>query len=217
MKSGFPLIALLAALSFIGSTSAQMNDVGTFNIAAGIGLGVHGTIYQNTITLGGFTVTDEEEDGAITVTVPIDVQFGIARPVSIGLYLEPGAYLDSNATRTNALFMAGIKPRFYLVQSGDVAWTMDARIGMNFLDINDTDDSLRKLKTKYTGPHFGIGTGVGAYFGGVVGVNVGLTWIRSSFDLKEYTIDEVPQDLDTFQAELETSGVELSIQLAFRF
>lgn len=215
MKSFQYLPLLLAALLFSGISNAQMNERGTLNIAAGMGFGFHGTIYQQTVSQLGVSFTEEESDGAVTVTVPIDVQFGLARPVSLGLYLEPGAYLDSNATRSNALVVAGVKPQFYLVQSEDFGWFLNARAGYTFLNIDDTDDNAQKVESKYSGPQFGLGTGVGAYFGRIVGVNIGLNWMRTSFDLQDLAIDNT--SVDNFEAELETTGVELTAQLAFRF
>jgi hypothetical protein len=194
-----------------------MNEAGSFHIAAGVGFGFHGTIYQQTTSLLGASFSEEEEDGAVTITVPIDVQFGITKPLSLGLYVEPGAYLDSNATRTNALVIAGVKPQLYLVQSEDFGWFMNARAGYTFLNISDNDDSLQRIETRYSGPQFGLGTGIGAYFGRIVGLNVGLNWLRSSFDLQELTIDNTTQSLESFEAELETTGIELTAQLAFRF
>jgi len=195
-----------------------MNDKGTVNITAGVGLGIHGTIYQQTTSLLGIKTTEEEEDGAVTVTVPIDVQFGLFRPLSLGIYVEPGAYLDSNATRSNALLIAGVKPQLYLVQDGDFAWYLNGRAGMNFLNIDYQDEQLdERIEESYSGPHFGVGTGIGTYFGGAFGFNFGLIWMRSSFNLKDLTINNTTQNLEAFEAELETSGVELTAQLAFRF
>ena len=70
----------------------------------------------------GVNVNQTETDGAATVTVPIEFGVGLSKAISLGLYLEPGRYLDSSATESNGMVMLGLQPRFYLVNRDAFAW-----------------------------------------------------------------------------------------------
>jgi len=67
MNSRHVLLGLSLFLT-VASTSAQVNDKGTFHASIGIVAGRHATEYQQTFTLLGIPLTERSTDGAATVT-----------------------------------------------------------------------------------------------------------------------------------------------------
>jgi hypothetical protein len=200
----------------------QVNRKGTWHLAIGASLGAHNTQYISTSTvsvpiLGGtYQVRTEENDGAATVLFPIDVQYGLARPVSVGLFVEPGAYLDSNNTRTNSLVLFGFQPRAYIINHDRFCWSASLQIGSGSLRINDTEGGVDN-EARYAGPLFGLGSGVGFYFGEHIGLRTDLRYLGSALRIKDYSENGQAVDLSAFEAELNTTGFTLQVALALRF
>jgi hypothetical protein len=201
---------------------AQVNQKGTWHLAIGASLGAHRTQYISTSTvsipvLGGtYEVRTEENDGAATVLFPIDVQYGLARPVSIGLFVEPGSYLDSNYTRSNSLVLYGFQPRAYIINHDRFCWSASLQIGSGALRITDNEAGVEE-EARYAGPVFGLGSGVGFYFGEHLGLRTDLRDLGSALRIKEYRENGQAIDLSAFDAELNTTGFTLQVALALRF
>ncbi len=198
---------------FIGvDSSAQYNDKGTIHLAIGAAFGAHGTEYESTFL--GFHDTDT--DGAATITVPIELDFGISRKFSLGLYLEPGSYLDSSATESNSMALIGLQPRFYIVNGDGFAWLASMQFGGAGLKINREEAGIESSAT-YAGGNFGLGTGVVFQFGELIGLQLHLRYMSTNMKLRDYTIDGDDIDEDIFTAELRTRGVAFQTSLSFRF
>jgi len=208
------LIVLLAAV--VPAIRAQFNRKGTFQLALGLSAGAHRTEYVSTSTVLGIPVRTQTNDGAATVLVPIEVQYGVARPLSLGLFVEPGSYLDSSATRSNGLVLFGFQPRGYLVNHDRFAWFASLQIGSGSLRIDDTDGGVKEEAT-YIGPFFGLGSGVAFLFGDHFGLQGHLRYMGSSLQLKEYSRNGAGVDLSSLDAELTTTGIALQASLMFRF
>jgi len=195
---------------------AQVNDKGTVHIAIGLAGGVHATEYEQTITYLGFPITTNSTDGAATWTVPMEVGYGLARVFSLGIYAEPGAYLDSSATESNGIMMLGIQPRFYLVNSDRFAWMASLRVGATHLTIDRSEADLT-TSSAYRGSHLGISTGVAFQFSDLVGMHLHVLYLGNRMPLKEYAVNGNSIDLTGILAELRTQGVALQASVAFRF
>ena len=208
----------LATLALPLVVSAQVNDKGTFHMALGISGGGHGTQYIQTLTIPGISlpIRTEANDGAATFLVPIDVQYGLAKPVSLGLFVEPGSYLDSSATRSNSLVIYGFQPRAYIINPDRFTWMGSLQIGSASLKIDDNDQGVSELAT-YKGPFFGLSSGVGFYFGEHFGLQLHARYMSTAFTLKEFEQNGTSVDLSNFEAELNTTGFALQASLALRF
>lgn len=199
---------------------AQINQKGTFHLGFGVSMGGHATQYvQNTtINIFGVPVTTrtEENDGAATVLFPIDIQYGIAKPVSLGLFVEPGSYLDSSNTRSNGLVLFGFQPRAYIINHDRFTWMGSVQVGSAGLRIKETENG-RNTEALYRGPFFGLSSGVGFYFSDHIGLQLHARYMSTSFDLKEYQQNGTSIDLSAVDAELNTTGFALQASLALRF
>lgn len=207
-------LALLVCLTVVSDLSAQMNDKGTFHAALGISLGGHATRYEQTINVLGVPVRSEEEDGAVTVTYPIQLGYGFARWFSLGVSIEPGSYLDSNATRANALMLICLEPRFYLVNKERFAWMASMQFGASNLRI---DDQGANEQARYSGAQLSLTSGVGFLFSEHVGLHLHLRYLTTRMPLVEFSANGTSLSLEDFDAELKTQGIGLQASLAFNF
>jgi hypothetical protein len=209
------LLLGLVLLSCLASR-AQYNQKGSFHVAVGVAIGGHRTEYVQTSTILGVPIRVENNDGAGTVLFPIDVQYGVAKPVSLGLFLEPGSYLDSNATRSNSLVLFGFQPRGYIINNDRFSWFGSLQIGSGTLRINDTEAGVAE-ESRYAGPFFGLGSGVGFLFGEHFGLQGHLRYMGSTLTLTDYSKGGSSIDLSAINAELSTTGFSLQASLTFRF
>lgn len=206
----------LAAVLLLGmghSAQAQYNQKGTVHLAVGPAFGAHGTEYESSFL--GFP-SDTEEDGAATVTVPIELDFGITNLFSLGLYLEPGFYLDSSNTESNTMALIGLQPRFYLINGERFALMAGLQFGAAGLKI-DREEGNDESSATYAGGHFGLGTGVVFQFSDLIGLQLHLRYVSTNMKLRDYTINGDDIDEDLFTAELRTRGVAFQTSLSFRF
>jgi hypothetical protein len=179
-------------------------------------VGVHSTEYVQTSTILGIPIKSTSNDGAGTVLFPIDVQYGVAKPVSLGLFLEPGSYLDSNATRSNSLVLFGFQPRAYIINHDRFCWMASLQIGSGKLTIDDTKNGVSET-ARYGGQFFGLSSGVGFYFGEHFGAQLHVRYMGSSLGLKEYEQNGASVDLSAIEADLSTTGIAFQTSLAFKF
>lgn len=208
------LAATLSAAPML--LAAQLNGPGRVHVAVGLAAGAHGTEYTETGTVLGIALSRKTLDGAATVTVPIEVGVGVADFLSLGLYVEPGSYLDSSATESNGLAMVGFQPRFYLVNKDRFAWMASLRLGGSALQI-DREEPFIRTEARYRGGHFGLGTGVAFHFSDLIGLQLHANYLTNRLTLQDYRVNGSEIPLDLYEAELLTRGVALQASLAFRF
>lgn len=212
MRTSLVFLISLSSLPVL----SQVNDKGTFHVAIGASAGGHATEYIQTLTISGAPLRSVSNDGAATVLFPIDIQVGVAKPVSLGLFLEPGSYLDSNATRTNSLVLFGFQPRAYILNRERFCWMASLQIGSGTLNIDDTENGVSE-SARYAGQFFGLSSGVGFYFGEHVSLQLHLRYMGSTLLLKEYEENGNAVDLSAIEGKLTTTGGALQTSLAFRF
>lgn len=209
---GTRAITFAASTTFILSATAQVNEKGAIHLSAGLALGGHATHYEQTI-LGFVQTTD---DGAATTTFPIEFGYGLGGRFSLGLLLEPGAYLDSTASESNALVCLALQPRFYLVNGERFTWMASAQIGSARLKY-DVDQPGQVSNALYQGGLFGFSSGVGFYFTDHIGLNLQVRYMATTMPLKEWSLNGFSLDPDLLDAKLSTQGVALQASLAFKF
>ena len=206
------LLALIA-----GSLSAQSNKSGTFHICAGASVGIHATHFENSysVDIGGITISDSnsEDDAAATTTFPIELHYGIVDRFSLGLYVEPGTYLDSADNSPNSVLSVGLTPRFYIVNLDRFNWAAILDIGLTGLEISDKEETITD---SYLGPHVRIGTGISFYFGEHFGIQL---FTKYGAYLMKWR-DREPDDFFTagnYEAKLNTSGIHFGGGLTVKF
>ena len=216
MNMRFPcrLIAL-ALVSLPSVLAAQINGPGRVHVALGMAAAAHATSYTVTATFLGIPFQSTSNDGAATVTVPIEVGVGIAKVASLGIFIEPGSYLDSSATESNGLASIGFQPRFYLVNKDRFALMASLRLGASALQIDRSEPDERS-SALYQGGHFGLGTGVAFHFTDHFGLQLHLNYVANGLKLREYTLNGTGIALDDYKAELSTRGLALQASLVLR-
>ncbi len=209
-----PLITISAFL-LSSLLSAQYNDKGSVHISIGGGLGAYATEYDQTVTILGVGIRQTFTGGAATVTLPIEVQFGIAPVFSLGLYGEFGRYVDSVETKQNSIALFGLAPRLYLVNSDHFAWMLGLHAGATTLRIEDAD-GLGSPISKFAGSHFGMSTGLGFLFGEIVGLQLQLRYLAHQLPLREYELFDRVLDNKLYDADLKARGVDVKLALHIR-
>ncbi|HMN06298.1 MAG TPA: hypothetical protein PKD45_11280 [Flavobacteriales bacterium] len=198
---------------------AQVNGKGAVQLGVGINMGAHATLFESEITVLGFTKKFSDHDGALTLTVPLEVQVGLADRVSLGLYLEPGSYVDSAGTHPNKLLLLGMSVRYYVVNKERGGVYLNADLGTTSLEISDVGSAWNQSKytDRYEGGHVRLGVG-GLYFlGNTFGLHGGIRYVAVNFRWKGRTPRDPMLDALNYKANLKTSGalLELGMQLKF--
>ena len=208
------ILTALLCFAVIASAEAQVNDKGKFQIGLGASLGLYATQFENSVTypiLGTFI--EKKDDGAATVSYPIDLQIGLSKPISLGLYVEPGSYLDSNDTHTNSFLVIGISPRFYAVNKDHFAWFFHLDVGLSALRINDVENGGQRYTDSYAGGHFRLGTQVQYYFGNTFGLNFGVQYSGHNMPWRDRDPEDPNLKNANYSATLKASGVQLQLGL----
>ncbi len=205
------ILFLLSMAAAASSAPAQVNGMGKFQFGLGLGLGVHATHFEQEAHFAGYTLRDSQKDDAITVTVPLEAQVGLSDDVSVGLYLEPGSYLDSADAHPNKLILVGLSPRLYVVNKDRFALHLNADVGFSHLRISGMRQGAILYNDRYAGGHFRLGIASQWFFGNAVGIHIGLKYADHSFNWKER--DPAPWTLNIAQyyAKLKTSGVQFQV------
>jgi hypothetical protein len=210
------ILMILALLAVPALMRAQINAPGRVHLAVGLSAAGHGTEYTVKTTILGIPIQRTTSDGAATVTFPIEVGVGVAKVASLGIFIEPGSYLDSSATESNGLASIGFQPRFYVVNKDRFAFMASLRLGASALQI-DRNEPNERSQARYQGGHFGLGTGVAFHFSDLFGLQLHLNYLANEFELREYTANGTAIALDNYKAELSTRGLALQASLALRF
>ncbi len=210
-------VLLASALLLAGSSIAQYNQKGRVHLSLGASVGGHGTELESRYTVFGFTRTDSDVDGAVTTSVPIQVDAALANRFTLGILLEPGRYVpdSADADQTNGFFNFAIQPKFYLINGNRVAWTASLQVGAAALRIQD-DTPGEKVDARYSGGAFGLGSGVAFGLGDHVGIGFDVRYLATNLKLRAMELNDVSVT-DVYDATLRTAGFVAQLSLAFRF
>lgn len=204
--------ALFALL--VHGVSAQAHQKGTWQFSLGASLGVHATHYESSFSylfLGQeISINKEEDDAAATTTFPIEVDLGLADRWSLGLYVEPGRYLDSADNNPNSIFLIGLSPHFYLLNKERTTLAGILDLGAGALRISDKEETITDT---YAGGHFRLGLGASFYFGEHFGLQ--LFGKYAVYNLK-WRDREPDPDVDNFEATLRTGGFHFGGGVTFK-
>lgn len=206
----------LTALVLLSGTFAQVNRKGAFQMGVGMSLGAHATHFENSYSVFGITFKNENDDGAVTFTVPIEVHYGLSERFSLGICMEPGRYLDSAGTHPNSLFLLSITPRYYLINRDRFALLLNADIGGSFLKIADVESGPNRFDDTYSGGHFRLGGQVQWYFTDKFGINGGLKYAANNFKWHHRDPSDPVLAAANYEATLRTSGIQFQIGLQLK-
>lgn len=215
MKRSVLLVLGIASLSM--RSSAQSNEGGTVHIGLGWSLGIHSTNYEQEYTVGGVIVRDEDADAAITRTFPIDIQIGVAKPLSLGLYGEFGRYLDSSDTRSNRILIVGFAPRVYIINKEKFNWMIGPEIGISGLQIEDVEFNNKKFTDSYAGLHVRLATGISFYFVKNFGLQFQTRYAYHNMQWRDRDPENTLFDTLDYEGVLTTSGIQLSLGATVKF
>lgn len=212
------VIILLTALSLSSTGFGQVNAKGRFQLGLGAGLGVFKTKFENSFALPGIArVSNTSEDGAATVSYPLDLQAGLSGRFSLGLCLEPGQYIDSAGTHPNAFFILSIEPRFYVLNKEHFAIHLNADLGISALRIRTGEGTSAEFDDSYAGGHFRFGAQAQYYFGKTFGMNFGVKFASHNMKWRDRDPENPLLDQIDYQAELKTSGVQFQLGAQVKF
>lgn len=197
----------LVAGAMIGTARSQSNALGIVQLGLAADLGVYATRYEEE----AFGMENSNEDGAASWSVPIEVHLGLIQPLSLGLYLQPGAYLDSSATRTNSFFIGGLTPRLYIVNKDRFNWWGGLEAGLATLVIKDVNDQGDEYQYTFAGGHFRLASGINWYFGSLVGLQFNTKFASYNLPLRD-----VEPGLDHYDSRLKVKGMEFGLGLVFK-
>lgn len=211
---------LLISIALAGSLMpalAQVNGKGVVQVGIGAGVGAHATHFNSELGYGSLALKHSNDDGAVTVTYPIEVQYGLADRFSLGVRVEPGRYLDSAGTHPNALFLVALSPRFYAVNKDRFALLFHLDLGLNYLRIADVQSGLQRFDDRYAGSYLRPGFALQWYFGEVVGLNFGLNYTAHTFKWQSRSPSDPVLSIVDYSATLKTSGVLFQLGLQAKF
>lgn len=212
MRHALLLCCFLPCLAY-----AQVNSKGTFQVGFALSGGGHATRFENSFKVLGVTVKNSSEDGAVTVSTPVDFQLGLSDRFSLGLIVEPGRYIDSAGTNPNAFFLFSLSPRFYVVNREQLALFIHADLGLSALRIGDVRDGTRTFDDSYAGGHFRLGTQFQYYFGKTFGLNAGIKLASHSMKWRDRDPEDPLFEALDYEATLRTTGVQFQLGAQVRF
>ena len=145
---------------------AQVNAPGRFQIGLAGSVGGHATHFENSFHVGALQFGSKNDDGAATFSLPLDVQVGVSRRLSLGVCIEPGSYVDSAGTHPNQFLIISFSPRYYIVNGDRFALFGNLDLGAGVLRISEVHQGTNQYTDTYAGGHFRLGVQAQYYFGG---------------------------------------------------
>lgn len=103
MKKIAQIVLVIILLS--GNAFGQAFQKGNWNVDAGVGIGAYGTTTTLSIPLPFLgTVTSTANDGAVSVIVPVGVEYGISNKFGLGVHLGFSNYFLEDSTEVKNFF-----------------------------------------------------------------------------------------------------------------
>ena len=211
------LVNCITGLFIATSLFAQVNGKGRVQIGLAISGGVHATRFENSFTVLGLTLKNSSDDGAVTVSYPLEVHVGLSNRFSLGLCLEPGSYIDSAGTHPNGFVVAGLSPRFYAINKEKFALLFNLDLGVSALRIAEVQSGTKQFDDSYVGGHFRLGTQLQYYFGNTFGLNFGLKYAVHNMKWRDRDPEDALLKDVNYEATLKTSGVQFQLGAQVKF
>ncbi|MFN0188135.1 MAG: hypothetical protein ACKVQV_05485 [Bacteroidia bacterium] len=210
------IILWMFCMLFVGAVEAQRDK--EFQIRGGFGWSIYKTDFQ--IKSGAYE--SEDEDGALSIQLPLEFRYELSEKWNLGLDMKFGSYVyepDSAEGRSNRFFVFGIAGEYTIVNKENFRWYTGFGIHTASLVLEETSDDAiidRKEEWTYRGGGIRLNTGVLIYLGDVVGLNFNLGLDTHNFTLEEYELNGEKQDLSKIDATLKLAGLDGTIGLVLR-
>ena len=203
------ILVLCGILLLIMGTQVKAQRDKEFQIRGGFGF----SLYDTDFTLDDGSTKTENDDGALSIQLPLEFRYELSERWNVGLDMKFGSYLyepDSAEGRSNRFFVFGIAGEYTIVNKDNFRWYTGFGIHTASLVLEETSDDAiieRKEEWTYRGGGIRLNTGVLIYLGDVVGLN---------FNLGEYEQNGAKQNLSNIDAKLKLAGLDGTIGLVLR-
>lgn len=213
---------ILVLLFICSGLQAEAQRNKEIQVRAGLGFAVYGTETEFTVKNGGFSYTEKDKDGAVTLHLPLDLRFELNEKWNLGLNLKFGSYLydpDSAEGKSNRFVVLGLNGEYNLVSMDNFRWYLGLGIHGTSLLLEE-NYSLGSIKYKdestYGGAGIKLNTGVLIYILGPLGFNFNLGYDSHSFTLNKLERNGQEINLDNFEGKLKTRGLDGTLGLVVR-
>lgn len=210
MKNWIVLFSLLLPVWVF----SQSHTKGTLSFNANFDGGVHGTLaevyFQNTLV-------DQDTSAAATTLFRLDAQYNVLQWLSAGVFFRTGKYIedpDNAEAAGNKVTDFSLGIRAYAVNKDKFALYVGLYYGFSGLEINRVYSTI-PARYKWKGNNLSADFGFNWYFARNVGLNFSLGYSGHNFDLKEYYINNVSQNLTDWKHTFDTKGVHVNLGIAF--
>ncbi|MBL7923772.1 MAG: porin family protein [Bacteroidia bacterium] len=211
------LVVILLFLTAFHFAQAQRDK--EFQIRAGFGF----ALYSTRSEWGSGNLTQKDNGGAVTLHLPVDLRYELTRRLNMGLDLKIGSYLydpDGADGKSNQYVVIGLAAEYNFINRDDFRWYGGAGYNFSNLELEESselpgDDSNEEWT--YRGGGFRFNTGVLLYIISDFGLNFNLGLDTHQYKLKKYKQDGNSIDLNSFEATLNTIGMDGTIGLVYRF
>ena len=206
------IFLLVTAIPVLGI--AQSHTKGTLSFNANFDGGVHGTLaevyYQNTLV-------SQDTSAAATTLFRLDAQYNILQWLSAGMFFRTGKYIedpDNAEAAGNKVNDFSLGIRAYAVNKDKFALYFGLYYGFSGLEINRIYSGI-PAQYKWKGNNLSADLGFNWYFARNVGLNFSIGYYGHAFDLKEYYINNVSQNLTDWKHTFDTKGAHVNLGVAF--
>ena len=212
------ILVLSGILLLIMVTQVKAQRDKEIQIRGGFGWSIYKTDFQ--WKSGGTEY--EDEDGALSIQLPLEFRYELTERWNLGLDMKFGSYVyepDSAEGKSNRFFVFGIAGEYTIVNKDNFRWYTGFGIHTASLVLEETSEDAvieKKEEWTYRGGGIRLNTGVLIYLGDVVGLNFNLGLDTHNFTLEEYEKDGAKQDLSKIDAKLKLSGLDGTIGLVLR-
>ncbi|MBL7963216.1 MAG: hypothetical protein JNM31_05140 [Flavobacteriales bacterium] len=203
------LLTVLLSLATVLPILAQSNSFGSLQFGLGASFGLYNTEFNESYPPTNYARTNR--DNAVAVSFPLEVHLGLVPFMSLGLYLQPGSYLDTSATRSNSMFIGGLSPRFYIVNGDRFNWFAGLEAGLANLVIKERPFAGGTYQYTFGGGHFRIASGFNLYFGKVVGMQM-----QMKYAVYNMPLWDLEPNFSDYTARLKVDGLEAQLGLVFK-
>jgi len=222
------LIAFLT-LSLIYTISHSQRD-NEIQIRVGIGAAAYSTQsninYSFSTPIGTFPFSYSDNDGAVTVHMPLELRYEIIERVNVGLDMKFGSYLYSDSTdntgKSNVFRVIGIGGEFTILNKPNTRLYVGLGLNTSVLEMEErivVSGVSSTTTMRWRGPGVKLNLGFMQFFGNSpIGINFNIGWDSHNFNLKDWTYPTGTSwiTLNSFDGTLKTSGIDLAFGLVFR-
>ncbi len=207
---------MVCAVLYCGPLAAQ-HQAGTLSCQLGYDGAVHATKYQSYYS--GVQL-ENDTSAAATQMFAVTVEYNILNWLSSGLTLNSGSYIEDPEdaeANGNSVWFLSLDTRAYPLNHEKFNMYLGFDVGLTRLEINRINSfTADDLQYHYSGPHIGAFAGFNWYLFNVAGIFFQMGYAQHNFQLDDYAVNTIPQNLTGYSADLTTYGVDVRIGVDIR-